>query len=151
MLQGYYTNEDLTRAVVPTEELKAMGLSKPSSAIYDYDLSGGFGGPIIKDKIWFYVDGRYARNAYSFQFYSFCFSFMTELLMITLTAKVIPGQPFGKLTFQLAQNVKLAVMGNVQQTTDNTSASGWNIPFDCLYKTDPWANLCFYRGFDLDD
>lgn len=33
MVQGYYTNDDLTKSVLPDEQLKAMGLSKPSSAI----------------------------------------------------------------------------------------------------------------------
>ena len=142
MVQGYYTNDDLTKSVLPDEQLKAMGLSKPSSAIYDYDLSGGFGGPIIKDKIWFYLDGRYARNAYHSSFIPFVSPY-DGTYYDNFDRKSETWAVFGKFTFQLARNVKLAVMGNAQQSTDNTAASGWNIPFDCLYKTDPWANYAF--------
>lgn len=54
--QVYYTNEDLTDILMSDEQLRAMGIGKPESPIYDWDVSGTLGGPIIKDKIWFFLD-----------------------------------------------------------------------------------------------
>ncbi len=60
--QMYYTNEDLTNILVPAEELTAVGLGTPSSPIYDWDASVTLGGPIIKDKIWFFLDVGYLSS-----------------------------------------------------------------------------------------
>ena len=55
-IQLYYTNESFTNILFPEEQLTAMGIGKPESPIYDWDVSGTLGGPIIKDKIWFFSD-----------------------------------------------------------------------------------------------
>ena len=44
-----------------TQRLKDRGLTAVNAINYMYDLSGGFGGPISKDKLWFFVSAR--RNA----------------------------------------------------------------------------------------
>jgi hypothetical protein len=41
-----------------TDELKAAGLAAPNPLIKLYDYSGAFGGPIKKDKIWFFTTVR---------------------------------------------------------------------------------------------
>jgi hypothetical protein len=41
-----------------TDDLKQRGLSTPGTLIKQWDFTGGFGGPILKDRIWFYVTGR---------------------------------------------------------------------------------------------
>jgi hypothetical protein len=58
-IQTYYTNENLTAILIPEEHLSALGLGIPSSPIYDWDASGTLGGPILKDKIWFFLDAGY--------------------------------------------------------------------------------------------
>jgi hypothetical protein len=45
-----------------SDELKARGLSTPSSLKKMYDFNPGGGGPIVRDKLWFYMAGR--RNYY---------------------------------------------------------------------------------------
>jgi len=54
--QFYYTNEDLSLSLFPNEQLTALGMGKVSSPIFDWDASATIGGPIIKDKIWFFTD-----------------------------------------------------------------------------------------------
>jgi hypothetical protein len=55
-VQAYYSNESMTKILFPDYQLKAMGMGKPSAPIYSYDFSGILGGPIIKDKLWFFAD-----------------------------------------------------------------------------------------------
>jgi len=40
------------------QHLINKGLSSVNSVKYVYDLDGGFGGPILKDRLWFFVSGR---------------------------------------------------------------------------------------------
>ena len=41
-----------------SDALKAAGLSTPGSLLKQWDLSAGVGGPIRRDKLWYYVTGR---------------------------------------------------------------------------------------------
>jgi hypothetical protein len=41
-----------------TDALKAAGLATPGSEISNWDFTGGEGGPIRKDRVWFYVTAR---------------------------------------------------------------------------------------------
>jgi len=139
LAQIYYTNKDLTGAVLPAEELAAMGIGKPSSAVWSYDLSGSVGGPILKDKLWFYADGRYGASK-------------------TLTAFIPYTAPDGtyydndydhdaynfaaflKLTYQLSKSLKFSLMGNMQRAYTNNRNNAWYLAFDMGQKDDPWAN-----------
>jgi hypothetical protein len=42
-----------------TPELQALGVPSPSSIRSLYEVAGGVGGPIKKDKLWFFVDARH--------------------------------------------------------------------------------------------
>jgi hypothetical protein len=48
-----------------TDALKAAGLRVPAELITLYDHSGSVGGPIMKDRLWFYTIIRYLGNAQS--------------------------------------------------------------------------------------
>ncbi len=41
-----------------SDELKNAGLSTPGSLIKQWDFTGGVGGPILKDRIWYYATAR---------------------------------------------------------------------------------------------
>ena len=45
-----------------TDELRAAGLSAPGSLQKMWDLNGSFGGPIAKDRVWYYLTSRYQGN-----------------------------------------------------------------------------------------
>jgi hypothetical protein len=55
-VQAFYTNENLARILFSDEQLGDLGVGKPQSPIFDTDISFSLGGPIIKDKIWFFAD-----------------------------------------------------------------------------------------------
>ncbi len=52
--QIYYTNEHLAESLFPKEDLTAMGFGKPTLPKFDVDMSASIGGPILKDKVWFF-------------------------------------------------------------------------------------------------
>jgi outer membrane receptor protein involved in Fe transport len=147
LFQGIFNTEDLTTVVVTDDQLRAVGLAKPTVAHYAYDLSGSFGGPIFKDRLWFFTNGRYGRSS-------------TASGFVPWTSPTIPGYSapwlgktytdfdrlnhnwgaFGKLTFQPTKDLKITVNGNGRWNYNNTRASGIYMPYDCTYTDNPWAN-----------
>lgn len=55
-----------------TPRLQALGLTTPGGIVKNWDFSPGFGGPLVKDKVWFYLSGRYqgANTQVPGQFYN---------------------------------------------------------------------------------
>jgi hypothetical protein len=45
-----------------TERLKAFGLTDTTRLKNVYDINAGFGGPIKRDRLWFFTTGRYQTN-----------------------------------------------------------------------------------------
>jgi hypothetical protein len=45
-----------------TDELRARGLSDPNRMKQAYDINPSVGGPIVRDKVWFYVSTRFQDN-----------------------------------------------------------------------------------------
>ena len=41
-----------------TDRVKTLGLSTPGDIVKNWDFNPGFGGPLAKDKLWFYLSGR---------------------------------------------------------------------------------------------
>ena len=107
--QTYYTAKGLNQMLFTDEELISMGRSKPVFAKYDVDGSASLGGPIIKDKLWFFGTIDYLQNEYT----------LTNV-PVTLEGKTYPvftnpvktWAPFLKLTTQLNKEMRLFVMFN---------------------------------------
>lgn len=59
-LFGTFTNSDLQADNV-SDEQRARGLTAPSATDVFYDLNGGIGGPIERDRLWFYGSARRFR------------------------------------------------------------------------------------------
>ena len=55
---GSYANEHLVGNNY-TDDLKQRGLIAPNSIKLQYDLNPGYGGPLSRDKVWFFVSGRF--------------------------------------------------------------------------------------------
>jgi len=48
-----------------TDRLQALGLRSASTSLKKlYDINGAVGGPLMRDKLWFYVTSRYFTNEY---------------------------------------------------------------------------------------
>ena len=54
-----------TQGVNLDDELRARGITTPDKLYRDYDINYSAGGPIVKDRLWFFVSGRnWAYNNY---------------------------------------------------------------------------------------
>jgi hypothetical protein len=47
-----------------SQELKDRGLPEPNSMRRAYDVNPSFGGPLVKDKLWFYSSARFQEGSY---------------------------------------------------------------------------------------
>ena len=45
-----------------TDDLIARGLRNPNSVKLNWEFNPGFGGPIKRDKLWFYTSYRYTQD-----------------------------------------------------------------------------------------
>jgi len=64
----YHTNESLASTLVSDEELNATGASPPplDKKLWDFSLS--FGGPILRDSLWFFTNARLISQSRSTPF-----------------------------------------------------------------------------------
>lgn len=142
LLDFRYTDDSMSKPVITEDHLRALGLGRPTVDLYNYNISGSFGGPIIKDKLWFYANGRFGKSETPSGFVKWTAPTGTTYDEFNRTAK--SWGSFLKLTFQPTQNLRLVLNGNLQETYRNTRANGLYMPFDCHYHDDPWGN---YNGF----
>ncbi len=55
---GYYTTESFAQDLISSEDIYALNVDKPESYVGYKDGSLNFGGPFIKDRIWFFLNAR---------------------------------------------------------------------------------------------
>lgn len=105
--QAYYTREELAQSLYPDEQLRAMGVGAPSFPFFDTDLSGSLGGPVIQDKLWFFLDLGLLKNEKSGNFRP------TTILGKYYEPFNLPetvAQGMLKLTTQLSSSLRFFVM-----------------------------------------
>lgn len=54
----YYTTENFAQDLISAENIKSLGVDAPEKFSGYKDGSLNFGGPLIKDRIWFFLNGR---------------------------------------------------------------------------------------------
>ncbi|MEN6560799.1 MAG: TonB-dependent receptor [Acidobacteriota bacterium] len=54
----YYANKNLAENLISDEQVLALGVNPPEKFTDYKDLSLNLGGPVIKDRLWFFVNGR---------------------------------------------------------------------------------------------
>jgi hypothetical protein len=90
---------------------------EPERSTYNY--FGNIGGPIVKDKLWFFISDNYWRNAEDGQSGSFGWLSYPEGKLRTNTNNF-----FGKLTFALAQNHTISVSGTYDKFLSQSGGIG---------------------------
>lgn len=99
-LQAYYFSEDMTESLFSEEDIEAVGLSGPAGYKNWGDYSFSLGGPIAKDKLWFFINARYI-------------DFLFEAQTFTDGKVEMPRdeiQTFAKFTFKPHPNLQLTGM-----------------------------------------
>jgi hypothetical protein len=113
-VSGYYSGESLVNELLSPEDLEAVGVNAPES-FRDYkDGSLSLGGPLIPDKIWFFLSGRrlvweqanpetHDVRLANIQLREWTFT-PAELQHYDFNHEEWLG--FGKLTFQITPNIR---------------------------------------------
>jgi len=122
--QTYYTAKGFNQMLFTDEELISLGRSKPAFAKYDVDASASLGGPIIKDKIWFFGTADYRQNEYTLTNVPVTLE-GTTYAVFTNPAKT--WAPFLKLTTQFNKDLRLYVMFNGSFSSNLYSPSYYQV------------------------
>lgn len=120
-----YTAEDFYKTAIPVEDLNALGVGKPTFYNYEYEISPVFGGPIIKDKLWFFMNPNLYGRELTPVFVPFTAG--NGEFFDTFSNKREEGLAFLKLTFQISDNLKLMSMGHYYRSHEKPN-SWWNQP-----------------------
>ncbi|MBS3819967.1 TonB-dependent receptor, partial [bacterium] len=107
----YYTNDSLAENLWTDEDVEALGVSQPTVDKSWVDFSFTLGGPIVKDKLWFFTNGRTIQQTQFVNFVPF-----TDILGRTHEKYDWEHQEtmgFFKLTSQLTKNIKVMGMFNL--------------------------------------
>jgi len=119
--QTYYTRSELVQVLFPDTQLKAMGAGKPSSPKYDLDMSATLGGPIKKDKLWFFSDFAYTKSE---EFSTFIPTVILGRSFDTYPIKGTAWQGLFKLTTQFSKSMRFFTMFNYQRSATPYSSTG---------------------------
>ena len=130
-VQAFYSNESLVQFLFSEAERNALGLGKPAIPTLSMDLSGILGGPIIKDKLWFFADFAYQRTVNRSPLIP------TTILGVSYNPYDMPetyDRIFLKLTTQLSKALRVSVVSSFELL--NRPAWNWYwtaeyIPEEC--------------------
>ena len=142
----YYTGKSLAEDLFTEEQISALEVNPPSKYEDYKDVSINFGGPIIKDRIWFFLNGRRLlwerANA------------QTPEKRLAKIRSDLPGGPtsemlkhydfehkewigFAKLTFQITKNLKYMGMlhyNNIYEPVyTNRTANSYSWPYTAVW------------------
>jgi hypothetical protein len=145
-LSAYYSDESLVNQLLSPEDLEAVGVNAPESYMDYKDGTLSFGGPIVPDKLWFFLNGRrqlwaranpetYDIRLQRINLREWTFS-EAELQHFDIEHEEWMG--FGKLTFQITPNIRYMGMyhwNNIyepvyQNRTSNTYTFACTIVWD---------------------
>ena len=129
-VNAYYNNENLSQTLFTTEQLSSLGLGKPAVPIYNYDLSGSLGGPIIKDKLWFFSTLALENSKNRGSFIPTVIN-GKQYNQYDVTNRFIDG--FLKLTTQLSTKLRLFIMGGYSDQNRPYDGSGSRSAIDTIY------------------
>lgn len=134
-----YYNEDMQKGLLSEEDLEAIGLTKPAGWNNWQDFSLFLGGPIIKDKVWFFTNGRFFKWQRDFNHIVWDDTQAAGSRVYTLDqAPHEEYNLFGKLTMQLSSNLRLLLTYNLANITEEfyTNRIGSNLDVTSTTKWD---------------
>ncbi len=105
-------NEDSSSPTITQEQANALGVPAPKGRKSFRDFSLSLGGPVIKDKLWFFINGRILGFADGGTAFEGAYDITQDEWMT-----------FSKLTFQISPKLKLVGMFSFRNW-DRPAASG---------------------------
>lgn len=119
-LTAEYFNDKMSQSLISQEGLRSIGLEKPMGRSSWRDVSTYLGGPIVRDRIWFFANGRYYTWTEDFNLVSWDDTILSRERIYTQEQG--PHEEvnvFGKLTFQLTPEIRLMAMYNLANITED--------------------------------
>jgi hypothetical protein len=129
-ITGVLNTKNITQNAIPLEQIEAAGLEKPITWNYKRDIGGDFGGPIFKDKLWFYISPRYNDRKKNTAFVPFTDPDGISHGTWDFTHSEIAG--LGKLTTTFGKNMKWTGMYEYYKNKDHPD------PWDVYEKYMSW-------------
>ena len=125
-----YTGESLQQSTVPTYQLEGMGLAQPEIDKRNIDLSLTFGGPIIKDRVWFFINPQIKEHSRGGPFIPFTDTLGVYHPPYDIEKKYFMGS--FKLTAQITDKLKyMGTYGLLDSEEDPSSViAGPKMPYD---------------------
>ncbi|MFC2164824.1 carboxypeptidase regulatory-like domain-containing protein [Acidobacteriota bacterium] len=125
-----YTGESLQQSTVPTYQLEGMGLAQPEIDKRNLDFSLTFGGPIIKDRVWFFINPQIKEHSRGSPFIPFTDSSGEYHPPYDIDKKYYMGS--FKLSAQISDRIKyMGTYGFLDSEEDPSSViAGPKMPYD---------------------
>ncbi|MBN1223105.1 MAG: TonB-dependent receptor, partial [Candidatus Aminicenantes bacterium] len=115
-----YFNDKMAVDILSPEGLSAVGLEKPIGRNSWQDFSFSLGGPILRDRFWFFINGRYFAWEQNFNLVSWDKTLLSKKRIFEFEKgphKEINA--FTKLTFQIRPNLRVVAMYNLAGITED--------------------------------
>ncbi len=121
-LTAQYTGKALQSTVWPEQQLEALQLGKTTVDDFYYNVSIALGGPVIKEKLWFFINPKLVRNNKPSAFIPFTdrYGYSHE----TYTYEHHEIGFFGKLSAQLGQKLKIMSMWQIREDVEDPYSYG---------------------------
>jgi hypothetical protein len=138
----YYFNKSFVDKNFTREQLDTLKVSQPTLDRSILDTSFALGGPVLKDKLWFFVNGGYLNKLVT------VLGFPEDVTNKEYTA-------MAKLTFRMSKNLKLMAYANYfYWYNDKASSAGrnptqWTDPDSVLKNIEPTLTLNFQLNWIL--
>jgi hypothetical protein len=148
MLSGYYTGESLATDLWSEEQVEALNVVPARKYSSYYDGSASFGGPIMKDKIWFFLNVRHIDFSQDVPFtahtriqeiYDPTYPYFHENDLVPYNIQHQDWLGFGKLTLQITPSIRY--MGMFYYSTVYEPIHSLNMGND-----DAWSNCKVFDG-----
>jgi hypothetical protein len=124
-ITGVYAAEDLTRSLISEKQLKAMGVGVPIFDKFSYDTSLTLGGPIVRDRLWFFLNPRYTDFKRATNFIPFTNAIGVSYGPFDRSRQELTG--LAKLTAQISKKMRFMTMLQYYNVADEP-APDWMGP-----------------------
>ena len=115
----YYTQRSLGEDLFTPEQIKSLGVDPPEKYLDYKDFSLNLGGPVVHDRLWFYLSGRrqvwQQANPNAPEMRMAKLGFTDPLKLEHYDLEHQEWLAFGKLTFQITKNIRYAGMIHYNQ------------------------------------
>jgi len=125
-----YSGEAFQQATLPLSQIRAFGLAQPELDKSNVDFSLTFGGPIIKDRVWFFMNPQTKRHVRASPFIPFTDTLGNYHPAYDIEKRYYMG--FLKLSAQISKKIKyMGTWGYLDSKEDPSSViADPKIPYD---------------------